>query len=188
MTRALEPPVVSWLIGLALLPALVFVARVSRRWTSEPRWLRAFLEGAWAPAIASLVTSGVVRLVWRSFSEPAIVHDERAYLLQAAIFARGHWTVPSPPIPAFFEQMHVFVEPAVSRSTRRSRRDAGAGNVGRAPGSDAGAPRRNRRGFDLLARPSPVECLDGAADGLLGRPRLPHSSGQRRIFQKARAW
>ena len=30
--------------GLALLPVLVFVARVSRRWTSEPRWLRAFLE------------------------------------------------------------------------------------------------------------------------------------------------
>src|SRR5262249_15335516 len=38
---------------------------------------------------------------------------ERAYLLQAEIFARGHWTAPSPPLAAFFEQMHVFIEPAV---------------------------------------------------------------------------
>ena len=41
------------------------------------------------------------------------MHDERAYLLQAEIFAGGHWTAPSPPIAAFFEQMHVFIEPAV---------------------------------------------------------------------------
>src|SRR4051794_41794552 len=54
-----------------------------------------------------------VRFAWRSFGEPGIVHDERAYLLQAEIFARGHWTAPPPPVAAFFEQMHVFVEPAV---------------------------------------------------------------------------
>ncbi len=41
------------------------------------------------------------------------MHDERAYLLQAEIFARGHWTAPSPPLAAFFEQVHVFIEPAV---------------------------------------------------------------------------
>ena len=92
----------------------------------------------------SLVTSGVVRLVSQSFSEPAIVHDERAHFLQAAMFARGHWTVASPPIPAFFEQMHVFVSQRSSRIPARSRRELHAGNVGRAPGSDAGAPRRNR--------------------------------------------
>ena len=54
-----------------------------------------------------------VRIVWGSFHEPGVVHDERAYLLQAEIFARGHWTAPSPPLAAFFEQMHVFIEPAV---------------------------------------------------------------------------
>jgi hypothetical protein len=54
-----------------------------------------------------------VRFVWRSFAEPGVVHDERAYLLQAEIFARGHWTAARPPIAAFFEQMHVFVEPEV---------------------------------------------------------------------------
>jgi hypothetical protein len=59
------------------------------------------------------VTVIFVRIVWGSFHEPGVVHDERAYLLQAAIFAGGHWTAPSPPIAAFFEQMHVFIEPAV---------------------------------------------------------------------------
>ena len=113
MTRALEPPYVSWLIGLALLPFLVVVGRISRRWTSGPAGLATLLAGRWAPWIAGAVTFGIVRFVWGSLAEPGIVHDERAYLLQAAIFAHGHWTAPSPPIPAFFEQMHVFVEPAV---------------------------------------------------------------------------
>ena len=54
-----------------------------------------------------------MRFVWRSFGEPGVIHDERAYLLQAEIFARGRWTASPPPIAAFFEQMHVFVEPAV---------------------------------------------------------------------------
>ena len=40
------------------------------------------------------------------------VHDEASYLLQAQTFALGRWVNPTPPIPAFFEQYHVFVEPA----------------------------------------------------------------------------
>jgi hypothetical protein len=38
-------------------------------------------------------------------------HDESAYLLQARIFAAGHWTAPGRPLPEFFEQTHVFVTP-----------------------------------------------------------------------------
>jgi hypothetical protein len=71
------------------------------------------LSGAWAPVVAGIVTVLFVRIVWGSFHEPGVVHDERAYLLQAEIFAGGHWTAPSPPLAAFFEQMHVFIEPAV---------------------------------------------------------------------------
>jgi hypothetical protein len=99
--------------ALLLIVTLAIVARISRRWTAQPASLAALLESPWAPALAGLVTVAIVRLVWRSLGEPGVVHDERAYLLQAEIFARGHWTVPTPPIPAFFEQMHVFVEPAV---------------------------------------------------------------------------
>src|SRR6185295_5935043 len=71
------------------------------------------LESPWAPAIAGVVTFAIVRLVWRSLAEPGVIHDERAYLLQAEIFARGHWTAPSPPLPDFFAQMHVFLQPAL---------------------------------------------------------------------------
>jgi hypothetical protein len=44
----------------------------------------------------------------------AVIHDEAAYLLQAQIFARGHWTAPAPPLPAFFEQLEVLVSPVVA--------------------------------------------------------------------------
>ena len=42
------------------------------------------------------------------------VHDEWAYVLQCEIFASGRWTAPAPPIPEFFEQFWVFVEPVVA--------------------------------------------------------------------------
>ena len=40
-----------------------------------------------------------------------VIHDEAAYLLQAAMIAHGHLFAPPPPLPEFFEQMHVFVTP-----------------------------------------------------------------------------
>ncbi len=49
--------------------------------------------------------------VWGSLRPPAVISDESAYLLQAEIFASGHWTAPPPPLPEFFEQMHVLVTP-----------------------------------------------------------------------------
>jgi hypothetical protein len=63
--------------------------------------------------LAGLGTALCVCYVWRSLHEPGVVHDERAYLLQAEIFSRGHWTAMSPRLAEFFEQMHVFIEPAV---------------------------------------------------------------------------
>jgi len=83
------------------------------RWAPFQRRSTALLEHQWAPVFAGFITIAIVHFVWRSFGEPGVVHDERAYLLQAEIFAHGHWTAPSPPIAAFFEQMHVFVAPAV---------------------------------------------------------------------------
>jgi hypothetical protein len=93
--------------------AFSFLGRGARSWKWQPARLAALLDSRWAPAVLGLVTVAAVRFVWRSFGEPGVIHDERAYLLQAEIFARGRWTAPAPPIAAFFEQMHVFVEPAV---------------------------------------------------------------------------
>ena len=113
-------------------------------------------RGPWAPAIAALVTSAVVRLVWRSFSEPGIVHDERAYLLQAAIFARGHWTVRPHPFQRSSNRCTCSSSPRLREISAGSRPDACAWHLGGAPGTDAGASRRNCR------RPrssgSPVAC------------------------------
>jgi len=100
-------------LAVAILFGLSIVGRTARSWTWRPARIAAFLRSPWAPAALGLVTIIIVRFVWRSFGEPGVIHDERAYLLQAEIFARGRWTASPPPIAAFFEQMHVFVEPAV---------------------------------------------------------------------------
>jgi hypothetical protein len=100
-------------LAVACLGGLLVAGRISRSWTWHPRRIAACLESPWAPAVFGLLTIVAVRFVWRSLVEPGVIHDERAYLLQAEIFARGRWTAPRPPLAAFFEQMHVFVEPSV---------------------------------------------------------------------------
>lgn len=107
------PTVLTALLALLVLGAIIVIARWSRNWTTYPSRVATILSGAWSPVVAGIVTVFFVRIVWGSFHEPSVVHDERAYLLQAGIFAGGRWTAPSPPIAAFFEQMHVFIEPAV---------------------------------------------------------------------------
>jgi hypothetical protein len=107
------PTLFSALLAILVFACIAAIARSSRRWTTYPSRCAGALGGSFAPFLAGLVTALSVWFVWRSLHEPGVVHDERAYLLQAAIFARGHWTGASPPLAAFFEQMHVFIEPAV---------------------------------------------------------------------------
>ena len=64
--------------------------------------------------LTGLATVGVVAGVWGSVNPLPNVHDEWAYVLQCEIFASGRWTAPAPPIPEFFEQFWVFVEPVVA--------------------------------------------------------------------------
>ena len=73
------------------------------------QWLRKY--GA---AVAGAVSPALIWWVWGQVHPLPIIHDEASYLLQADIFAEGRWTVPSPPIPEFFEQPHVQVLPAVA--------------------------------------------------------------------------
>ena len=69
----------------------------------------------WILAAALGVATGVlVAYVWGGFRQLPVIHDEAAYLLQAQIFATGHWTAPSPPLPEFFEQLYVFNTPVVA--------------------------------------------------------------------------
>jgi hypothetical protein len=103
----------SALLAILAFAGIITIGRLSRRWTTYPSRCAAFLGGSFAPVLAGLGTVLTVCFVWRSLHEPGVVHDERAYLLQAAIFAHGHWTAAAPPLADFFEQMHVFIEPAV---------------------------------------------------------------------------
>ncbi len=69
----------------------------------------------WAVAAAlGLVTGVLVAYVWGGFRQLPVIHDEAAYLLQARIFATGHWTAPGAPLPEFFEQLYVFNTPVVA--------------------------------------------------------------------------
>lgn len=73
--------------------------------------LEGFLLGRAFPWIAGAITAAVVAWVWSAPRWQPIFHDESAYLLQAGIFAGGRWSDPPPPLPEFFEQMHVLVTP-----------------------------------------------------------------------------
>jgi len=107
------PTLISALLAILVFAGIVVIGRSSRKWTTFPSRCEGLLAGSVAPVLAGLGTVLIVCFVWRSLHEPGVVHDERAYLLQAEIFSRGHWTAASPPLASFFEQMHVFIEPAV---------------------------------------------------------------------------
>lgn len=100
-----------------LLPALLFGAllwMLGRRRLRVPEPFTAALSSRPAPIVAGAISAGILLVVWRSPAAPQPVHDEQAYVLQAQIFARLQWTGEPPPIPEFFEQTHVFVEPRLA--------------------------------------------------------------------------
>ncbi len=73
-----------------------------------------FLSSSWAPVLAGVLTSCCTWWIWGSLSAIPVIHDEASYLLQARIFASGHWTAPGRPLPEFFEQVHVLVTPVLA--------------------------------------------------------------------------
>jgi hypothetical protein len=76
--------------------------------------LRLLPDSRFAPYAVAISMMLVIWYVWGSLNQVPVVHDEASYLLQAQTFARGRWVMPSPPLPNFFEQFHVFVTPTFS--------------------------------------------------------------------------
>ena len=100
---------VVWLVPIevVLLAGLVALRLPNDRFANVqhlPDW-------RFAPHVIALCMMLVIWYVWASLHQVPVVHDEASYLLQAETFARGHWVMPSPPLPQFFEQFHVFVTP-----------------------------------------------------------------------------
>jgi hypothetical protein len=105
------------MVSTALAILLIYAAARLARWVPVPErvaGLEVLLDSRWAPVVAGAITAALVWWVAGSLTRPPVIHDEAAYLLQAAIFARGRVAVPAPPIPEFFEQLHVLVTPVLA--------------------------------------------------------------------------
>ena len=97
--------------------AILVVALLAHRagaTAGKARVVSDVLESRAVVAVVFAATFGSVWLAWAAWNPVAVVHDEMAYVLQAEIFARGRWSMPSPPIPAFWEQPHVLVVPTLA--------------------------------------------------------------------------
>lgn len=103
-----------WIPELILAAVAVLFARRVQRNGLDRQAVGKLLAGRGAVVAAAVVTAAVTLCVWRSLNDVATVHDEASYLLQAQLFARGQWTGPAAPIPAFFEQFHIFVDPVIA--------------------------------------------------------------------------
>jgi hypothetical protein len=110
------------MLGLSPWISLLIVLAVvlSARQIPEPRRSRrlasrilAVLDGRWTPVVIGALTGLATVYVWGSLDRTPVVHDESAYLLQAQIFSRFRFTVPTPPLPQFFEQLYVNLRPAI---------------------------------------------------------------------------
>jgi hypothetical protein len=75
---------------------------------------RADISAPWMPLATGCVVAAIVTWIWGGLRAPAVIDDEAAYLLQAALFARARWTLPSPAILGAFTQPAVLLTPALA--------------------------------------------------------------------------
>jgi hypothetical protein len=102
----------SFAVLLLLLLAIAAASSAETTPSTTTERLTSALGSRHAPWVLGILTTAFYWWLAGAWTPYARVHDEASYLLQAQTFALGRWTNPSPPIPAFFEQYHVFVEPA----------------------------------------------------------------------------
>ena len=91
-----------------------FLAHVAGGYTNDTGAVARALASRGVVAVVFTLTLVVLWMSWAAWNPIPVVHDEMAYVLQAQIFARGMWALPSPPLPAFWAQPHVLVEPALA--------------------------------------------------------------------------
>jgi hypothetical protein len=103
------------LVGLVLCVALARRTAVSNRELERLDRLEHFLMSRTTPIALAGINALLVWwwVGWHRNPAP-MVQDEAAYLLQAALFARGRWTGEAPPLPEFFAQMHVLTQPVLA--------------------------------------------------------------------------
>ena len=97
-------------VCVAALVALFERGRLSSRLDG----LRRALESSRAPLVLGVVFGVAVWWSWGQVHPSGLLHDELAYVLQARLFSHLRWTAPAPPMPEFFAQPHVLVDPVVA--------------------------------------------------------------------------
>jgi hypothetical protein len=96
---------------------VLLLAALLGRFITLPRFAESstrVLNSRWVPFVLGAITAAFIALLWGGLDQVALIHDESAYLLQARIYAGGHWTAAGLPLPEFFEQYHVFVTPVLT--------------------------------------------------------------------------
>lgn len=102
------------MIWLSIFLVAVLLSAIDREGTRQiVAACERYLEAPWLPWGLGVLTAMLVWFLWGSLDAPGAIHDERAYLVQARLFARWRWTAPSPPLPLAWEMPHVFLEPAI---------------------------------------------------------------------------
>lgn len=104
------------MITLTLVAVLLaaFLAHASGGAERDGGALSRMLASRTVVGVVFALTFVVLWLSWAAWNPIPVVHDEMAYVLQAQIFARGQWALPSPPLPDFWAQPHVLVEPVLA--------------------------------------------------------------------------
>jgi hypothetical protein len=103
------------ILTFAAILVVAVTAHFSGRSVADERGtLQHALDSRGIVALVFVATFLVIWYSWAAWNPIPVVHDEMAYVLQAQIFARGKWALPSPPIPAFWQQPHVLVEPTLA--------------------------------------------------------------------------
>lgn len=64
--------------------------------------------------IVGLVAAAHTWFTWGAWQPRPVVSDEFSYVLQAKIFASGHWVAAPPPSEPAFQQSHVIVTPVLA--------------------------------------------------------------------------
>src|ERR1041385_4249553 len=111
-TTALLEPLAVLALGVAVGQALATRARGGEATWFAP--VSSVLDGNVMPWVVAAVTTFAVWYGWGHVQPTPRVHDEASYLFQAQTFAGFRWSNPAPPIPDFFQQFHVLVDPTYS--------------------------------------------------------------------------
>ncbi|HEX7940294.1 MAG TPA: hypothetical protein VF488_00735, partial [Gemmatimonadaceae bacterium] len=101
------------LVLVVCVAALVAVFERGRL-SSRLGGIRRALESSRAPLVLGVVFGAAVWWSWGQVHPSGLLHDELAYVLQAHLFSHLRWTAPAPPMPDFFAQPHVLVDPVVA--------------------------------------------------------------------------